>query len=602
MLVGLAAPAYAVPTIAVDSSPISFSPPSIMIGSGNPETLRRIHNTGGDPLTISITLGGTNRGDFTLGGCARVTLQPGQFCDVQTGFRPTAPGVRTATLVIRSDDPARPQITIDVSGTGLLPAPRLDVGPTSLDFGLQPFGLASDPQRVLVRNLGVLPLTISSVASNSTDFTMVHDCTTSPLGTPQFTGNWCAVDVRFSPTTGGARTGLITFTSDDPRGPITVALAGTGPAPMAGVSPASINFGSVEIGTTGTLRQIIVDNTGTAPLTVTATVSGAQAAEFVVRTTLPCTAPAQRRCTINLAFSPRGSGDRAAQVAVMASGTAAPFAVTVRGFGELVAATAPPAVLPADDHRFVALSSPTNCATTGQTLTVPIAVTRAVTRVGPAAPTPAAAIAAAVAAGTLSGSATLEIMALDSGAAATHMVSMNGTAFGVVNGAAGGWSLRTVTLPIGLLTFPAQGVGGVAPTPVTNVVTIRPDTAGRGQCLAVAWTRLSFLALSPVILVHGDGKNGAFWSRRGFAAGLDAAGIPFDGSINLAPPGGSALIAPNATQLQTLVPPSPAASASTAFMLWRTARAVSTRARGCQRSPPPTPEEPPAFRRSAFSR
>jgi hypothetical protein len=74
VLASLAASAYAVPTIAVDSSPFTFSPPSIIVGGGGRETLRRIRNMDSDPLTISITLGGTNPGDFTLGGCARVTL------------------------------------------------------------------------------------------------------------------------------------------------------------------------------------------------------------------------------------------------------------------------------------------------------------------------------------------------------------------------------------------------------------------------------------------------------------------------------------------------------------------------------------------------
>jgi hypothetical protein len=556
VLGGLAVPAHAAPVLTVDSSPIAFSPPTFMVGGGSPETLRRIQNTGSDPLTITITLRGANPGDFTLGGCVNVTLQPGEFCDVQAGFRPTAPGARTAILAIKSNDPAQPMVTIDLSGNASPVAPRLDVNPASLDFGLQPFGTPSDPRRVMVRNMGGLPLTITSVTSNSPEFTIVHGCTTWPLGPPQFTDSWCAVDVRFSPAAGGPRAGLITLVSDDPRGPVTVALAGMGPAPAASFSPASINFGSVEIGRTGTLRQVIVDNTGTAPLTVTAgPVSGANTADFAVRTPLPCTAPAQGRCTIDVAFSPRASGERLAEVAFTATGTTAPFTVALRGFGELFTATLPPPPLPADDHRFVAVGLPTTCATTGQTLTIPVSVTR----VGPVGATPATppatAIAAAVAAGTLSGSATLEIMAFDTGAPATHAVSMNGTPFGIVNAATGGWSLRTVTLPIGLMTFPTQGVAGAAPTAVSNVVTISPDTSGGGHCFAVAWARLSFLAMSPVILVHGDSQSGAFWGRRGFVAGLNAAGIPNDSSINLAPPGGSALIATNATTLQTLVPP-----------------------------------------------
>jgi pimeloyl-ACP methyl ester carboxylesterase len=86
-------------------------------------------------------------------------------------------------------------------------------------------------------------------------------------------------------------------------------------------------------------------------------------------------------------------------------------------------------------------------------------------------------------------------------------------------------------------------------------VVINPDAGQSGGCLAVAWARLSFLAISPVILVHGNGSNGAFFVRRGFAPALDAAGLPEDSSINLAVgTGGTAAIAANVTELQTLIP------------------------------------------------
>lgn len=77
ILVGLVAPAFAAPAISVNSAPIAFSPPSFMVARSSPETLRRITNTGTDPLTITVVLRGTNPGDFTLGGCTQVVLPPG---------------------------------------------------------------------------------------------------------------------------------------------------------------------------------------------------------------------------------------------------------------------------------------------------------------------------------------------------------------------------------------------------------------------------------------------------------------------------------------------------------------------------------------------
>lgn len=464
---------------------------------------------------------------------------------MQVGFRPTAPGARSGILAIKSDDPTTPSILIPLSGTALPSAPQLEMSPTSLDFGLQPFGLPSDPQRVTVTNTGAVPLTITSVTVTGTEFAIVQGCTTGPLGALGFRDNWCAIDVRFSPSSGGPRTGQITIVSDDPRGPITVPLSGTGPLAAVSVAPASITFGSVEIGLTSNERQVFVNNTGTAPLTVTgATTTGSAAGDFALRSPLPCTAPPQGRCTLAFAFSPHASGNRAAQVAIATSVAGPAPGVALMGFGVLFTQTPPPP-LPADDHRFVALSSPNTCAENGQTLTIPIPVTRVI---GPG-PT-----AVAVAAGTLSASATLELMAFDTASSGTHQMSMNGTAFGVIGAATGGWSLRTVTMPIALLAFPTQGMTGAAPVPATNVVRISPDVTHVGRCVAVAWARLSFLALSPVILVHGNGSNGAFFARRGFVGALNAAGIPSDSSINLAG-GGGAPIATNAMTLQAMIPP-----------------------------------------------
>jgi hypothetical protein len=69
----------------------------------------------------------------------------------------------------------------------------------------------------------------------------------------------------------------------------------------------------------------------------------------------------------------------------------------------------------------------------------------------------------------------------------------------------------------------------------------------------VAWARLRIKALSPVVLVHGNGSNGGFFVRQGLVAALTAAGVVVDSSITL--PGGSMPIATNAVALQMALVP-----------------------------------------------
>ena len=542
--------AYAQPTISVSTSPFTFA--DTMVGFSSTEVLRTITNTGNALLHFDSSLVGTNPADFTLGACFQSSLQPGQSCQVQVGFKPQAAGARSATLRIRSNDPSSKTIDIPLSGNATAPAPRISVSPATIDFGLQQFGAHSNPLRVTVMNTGAVQLNVSSVTINDPEFAFSQGCTQGPLGTPGFTDDQCAVDITFMPSSGGPRTGILQIVSD--AGIKTVDLTGEGPAAALSITPANINFGSVQVGSSSTHRQIVVNNPGTAQLIVgAATISGLNAGDFVLNTPLPCAVQPGGSCSLDFAFSPHASGNRSGQVAISSSAPgSAPPPVSVTGFGEFIGPIPPPA-LSADDHHFVVSGSPGICSQSGQPITIPIPVTRVIGKMGTAA---------AVAAGTMSASATLEVMAFDTTSTGIHQLSMNGTAFGSSQASAtGGWSLRTVTMPIGLLTFPSQPTPARAPaaspdpTPSVNTVVINPDAGQTGGCLAVAWARLSFLAMSPVILVHGNGSNGAFFVRRGFAPALDTAGIPEDSSINLAVgTGGAASIAANAAELQTLIP------------------------------------------------
>src|SRR5262249_16754744 len=128
----------------------------------------------------------------------------------------------------------------------------------------------------------------------------------------------CSVLVQFSPQTFGTRSGDLQISSNDPAGVFHVTLRGTGASPSIALSPASINFGSALAGGgLSAVRSVSARNTGTADLTVSsATVSGANSADFVVTSVLPCTAHPGGDCTLQVKFQPRGFGARTAQLLV----------------------------------------------------------------------------------------------------------------------------------------------------------------------------------------------------------------------------------------------------------------------------------------------
>lgn len=57
---------------------------------------------------------------------------------------------------------------------------------------------------------------------------------------------------------------------------------------------------------------------------------------------------------------------------------------------------------------------------------------------------------------------------------------------------------------------------------------------------------------SPIIFIHGNGSNGGFIERRGFARELDAQGLLYDNSISQNPPANS--VAANANNLKDMIP------------------------------------------------
>jgi hypothetical protein len=79
-----------------------------------------IRNMGTSDLTITgIAVSGANASEFVPDSTAGFTLLPGATRDVAITFTPTAVGIRTATLQISSDDPAKPTFSVNFTGEGL---------------------------------------------------------------------------------------------------------------------------------------------------------------------------------------------------------------------------------------------------------------------------------------------------------------------------------------------------------------------------------------------------------------------------------------------------------------------------------------------------
>ena len=108
----------------------------------------------------------------------------------------------------------------------------MTVKPSSLQFGSIKVGSNSAAQTITLSSTAAL--TIASITASG-DFTQNNNC-----GSGLSAGGSCTINVVFSPTVAGARSGSVTITDSDQTSPQTVTLSGTGTSGV-GCTPGTVN-------------------------------------------------------------------------------------------------------------------------------------------------------------------------------------------------------------------------------------------------------------------------------------------------------------------------------------------------------------------------
>ena len=327
----------------------SLSPSSLNFGNQTINTTSAaqavtLTNNGTAALTInSIGISGTNAADFAQTNTCPLspsTLATNGTCTISVTFTPSATGSRSASVTITDNAASSPQ-NVALSGTGQsLPAPGVNLSPTSLSFGNQNVGTTSAAQTVTLTNNGTAALTINSISvagTNPGDFAESDNCPISP-STLAVNAN-CTLSVTFTPSANGARSASVTITDNAAGSPQSIALSGTGVTPTPGVSlnPTNLNFGNQTVGTSSAAQKVTLTNNGTAALTISSiTLTGTNTSDFTQTNTCPIspnTLAINGTCTISVTFSPTASGARSASVSVSDNAAGSPQSITLNGTG-----------------------------------------------------------------------------------------------------------------------------------------------------------------------------------------------------------------------------------------------------------------------------
>jgi Abnormal spindle-like microcephaly-assoc'd, ASPM-SPD-2-Hydin len=189
--------------------------------------------------------------------------------------------------------------------------PSVSFNSANVNFGSQPVGTTNNAQLpVAVINTGDAPLSISSIAitgPNSSDFSAINPapCLAAPINS----GSFCAFEMQFVPSVVGVEGAALSFTDNASGNPQVFALLGTGAGPLAVISPSSVNFGSVSVGTTPS-QAITVTNKGNQTLQFTnIAVAGNNVSQFPPSAdTCPAGLTAGASCGLVISFVPSSTG------------------------------------------------------------------------------------------------------------------------------------------------------------------------------------------------------------------------------------------------------------------------------------------------------
>ena len=324
---------------------VSFSSDLFSFGAEVPGTTSQpaqvfLTNSGNAPANIGgFSIAGGEAGDFSFDASqCPSTLPVNGNCPLSLFFSPSKLGIRAAELLVNYGAPAGPA-SMFLTGDGVAATRTIGFSPLPVNFDDAVTG-STVTQTLQVDNLGTDSVTINgfkTTGANAAEFSVQSGtCTTGNAEVAP--GQSCTVTLAFTPAANGQRQAILKIADNATGNPQSMPLAGLGISPSLTLemNPSALLFGTTAVGSTAGPLNLIIDNSGNAPVSISNfAIAGVNALDFAIDiNSCGSSLATGQYCSLFVTFTPSATGPRIAQLQVRDDATGSPQAVQLTGTGQ----------------------------------------------------------------------------------------------------------------------------------------------------------------------------------------------------------------------------------------------------------------------------
>ena len=316
--------------ITISTSSVNFG--TVQVGTNMIMPVEITNNYKVNATISQATVSGT--GFSFAGPNPPITVAPQQTVSLSVSLVPQTAGSLSGTLTVTAsaswgghNTSHSNSFTVTLSGSGLTPG--FLSAPSSMNLGSTTVG-GSQTKALTLSNSGGSSLTISQASMSGSGFSASG--LTFPYTLPA--GGSATLSITFAPSTTGTDNATLSLSSNasDPSVGVSLTGSGTSSSGILGVTPVSMGFGSVTIGTAQTQSGSLTASGGSVTLSSS---SSSNSAFSLGGLTLPLTLAAGQSVPFTVTFAPTTTGTASANISFF-SGNSTSVLETASGSGATI--------------------------------------------------------------------------------------------------------------------------------------------------------------------------------------------------------------------------------------------------------------------------